>query len=335
MAGPGALLPNTVPAPSSCWYRASTSRSLPHTAMSALVSAGVHDMPRQAAAGAPQDEAALRPPSPSPRPPDAAAPEPAALPGPSGEAPRGVEGSDSEGFPSLRPPGEAGESTSIFGILSGELAGRSEPQGAAIFLAAATAPPGSDATALPAAAVSGVALGPGSSAGAWPAVPAAGLRPSALRGLSPRARPRRPLLCRGEGRGGGAPKPRAEEKGGGMRAPLRGRSGASPLPLQPQPPRGRAPRGAAVKGYWTFALLCPRSAAFLQPGPGRTADVPVEAGDPPEVYPGRRQGWGASISGEALQSRCPVAFQETKAHYLKNSNSASNYDRFTSLSKWV
>ncbi|XP_026719365.1 roundabout homolog 3 [Athene cunicularia] len=35
MAGPGALLPKTVPAPSSCWYRASTSRSLPQTAISA------------------------------------------------------------------------------------------------------------------------------------------------------------------------------------------------------------------------------------------------------------------------------------------------------------
>lgn len=265
MAGPGALLPNTVPAPSSCWYRASTSRSLPHTAMSALVSAGVHDMPRQAAAGAPQDEAALRPPSPSPRPPDAAAPEPAALPGPSGEAPRGVEGSDSEGFPSLRPPGEAGERTSIFGILSGELAGRSEPQGAAIFLAAATAPPGSDASALPAAAVSGVALGPGWPVGARLGVLAAGRKPTAPGGFSPRARPRRPLLSRGEGRGGGAPEPGAEEKGGGMRVLLRGRSGASPLPLQSQPPRGRAPRGAAVKGDWTIALLSASAPPPLPP----------------------------------------------------------------------
>ena len=214
MAGPGALLPNTVPAPSSCWYRASTSRSLPHTAMSAFVSAGVHDMPRQAAAAAAaappppppgeketEDEAALRPPSPSPRPPDAAAPEPVALPGPSGEAPRGVEGSDSDGFPSLRPPGEAGESTSIFGIFSGELAGSSEPQGAAIFQAAAAAPPGSDAPAHPAAAVSGAALGPGSPEGGRLRAPAAERRPSASPGLSPRALPRRPLLSRGEGRG--------------------------------------------------------------------------------------------------------------------------------------
>lgn len=236
MAGPGALLPNTVPAPSSCWYRASTSRSLPHTAMSALVSAGVHDMPRQAAAAAAaapplpppgeketEDEAALRPPSPSPRPPDAAVPEPAALPGPRGEAPRGVEGSDSDGFPSLRSPGEAGESTSIFGIFSGELAGSSEPQGAAIFQAAAAAPPGSDAPAHPATVVSGVALGPGSGLGG--SLPAEGTEdvygglewPADLH-FTPRARCCRPLPSGGDWWGPGAPEPRAE-KGGGMRAP--------------------------------------------------------------------------------------------------------------------
>lgn len=203
--------------------------------MSAFVSAGVHDIPRQAAAAAAaapplpppgeketEDEAAPRPPSPSPRPPDAAAPEPAALPGPRGEAPRGVEGSDSDGFPSLRSPGDAGESTSIFGILSGELAGSSEPQGAAIFQAAAAAPPGSDAPLHPATGVSGAALGPGSGlsgsprsegpedVSGWPKQPA-NLR------LSPPASWCRPLLSREEKLGPGAPKLRAE-KGGGMRA---------------------------------------------------------------------------------------------------------------------
>lgn len=235
MAGPGALLPNTVPAPSSCWYRASTSRSLPHTAMSAFVSAGVHDMPRQAAAAAAaapplpppgeketEDEAALRPPSPSPRPPDAAAPEPAALPGPRGEAPRGVEGSDSDGFPSLRSPGEAGESTSIFGIFSGELAGSSEPQGAAIFQAAAAAPPGSDAPPHPATTVSGATLGPGSglsgSQQAEGSVDVSGwLKRPANFCLSPPACWLWPLPSGGEELGPGAPELRAE-KGGGMRA---------------------------------------------------------------------------------------------------------------------
>lgn len=222
MAGPGALLPNTVPAPSSCWYRASTSRSLPHTAMSAFVSAGVHDMPRQAAAAAAaapplpppgeketEDEAALRTPSPSPRPPDAAAPEPAVLPGPRGEAPRGVEGSDSDGFPSLRSPGEAGESTSIFGIFSGELAGSSEPQGAAIFQAAAAAPPGSDAPLHPATRVSGAA-GPGLGlSGSRRSEGVEGvsgrLKPPADLRLSPPAGWRRPLPSVVEKRGAGAP----------------------------------------------------------------------------------------------------------------------------------
>lgn len=135
MAGPGALLPNTVPAPSSCWYRASTSRSLPHTAINALVSAGVQDIPRQAAAAA----AAAAPPGEKetegeapPRAPSAA--PPAAGPAPSGEAPLGVEGSDRLGLPSLSAPGEPGDSTSILGTRSGGSAGGSceEPQGAAM-----------------------------------------------------------------------------------------------------------------------------------------------------------------------------------------------------------
>lgn len=48
MAGPGALPENTVPATSNCCIRASVSLSLPHTAMRALVSDGVQDIPRQA-----------------------------------------------------------------------------------------------------------------------------------------------------------------------------------------------------------------------------------------------------------------------------------------------
>lgn len=146
MAGPGALLPKTVPAPSNCWYRASTSRSLPHTAISALVSAGVHDMPRQAAAAAAAallpgeketEGEAPTPPPPEPAPAEVAAAaavtDPAPV-GPSGEAPLGVEGSERLGLPSLSAPGEPGDSTSILGILSGDSAAESceEPQGAAI-----------------------------------------------------------------------------------------------------------------------------------------------------------------------------------------------------------
>lgn len=48
MAGPGAFPENTVPATSSCCILASFSLSLPQTAMRALVSDGVHDIPRQA-----------------------------------------------------------------------------------------------------------------------------------------------------------------------------------------------------------------------------------------------------------------------------------------------
>lgn len=49
---------------------------------------------------------------------------------------------------------------------------------------------------------------------------------------------------------------------------------------------------------------------------------------------GARAGARASV-GEALKSRCPVASQETLTLYLKNSNSDSNYDRFSSQSGWV
>ncbi|TNN52763.1 hypothetical protein EYF80_037067 [Liparis tanakae] len=61
MAGPGALPENTVPATSSCCIRASVSRSLPHTAIRAFVSDGVHDIPRQAVKLLEEDEAAVRP----------------------------------------------------------------------------------------------------------------------------------------------------------------------------------------------------------------------------------------------------------------------------------
>lgn len=65
MAGPGALPENTVPATSSCCIRASVSLSLPHTAMRAFVSDGVHDIPRQAVKLL-EDEAAVRPAVPEP-----------------------------------------------------------------------------------------------------------------------------------------------------------------------------------------------------------------------------------------------------------------------------
>lgn len=65
MAGPGALPENTVPATSSCCILASVSLSLPHTAMRAFVSDGVHDIPRQAVKLL-EDEAAVRPAVPEP-----------------------------------------------------------------------------------------------------------------------------------------------------------------------------------------------------------------------------------------------------------------------------
>lgn len=64
MAGPGALPENTVPAASSCCILASVSLSLPHTAMRAFVSDGVHDIPRQAVKLLEEDEAAVRPAAP-------------------------------------------------------------------------------------------------------------------------------------------------------------------------------------------------------------------------------------------------------------------------------
>lgn len=66
MAGPGALPENTVPATSSCCILASVSLSLPHTAMRAFVSDGVHDIPRQAVKLLEEDEAAVRPAVPEP-----------------------------------------------------------------------------------------------------------------------------------------------------------------------------------------------------------------------------------------------------------------------------
>lgn len=65
MAGPGALPENTVPATSSCCILASVSLSLPHTAMRAFVSDGVHDIPRQAVKLL-EEEAAVRPAVPEP-----------------------------------------------------------------------------------------------------------------------------------------------------------------------------------------------------------------------------------------------------------------------------
>lgn len=66
IAGPGALPENTVPATSSCCILASVSLSLPHTAIRAFVSDGVHDIPRQAVKLLEEDEAAVLPAAPEP-----------------------------------------------------------------------------------------------------------------------------------------------------------------------------------------------------------------------------------------------------------------------------
>lgn len=104
MAGPGALPENTVPATSSCCIRASVSLSLPHTAISAFVSDGVHDIPRHAVKLLEEDEAAVRP----------AAPEPTFR----GEKRFGVEGLEWYWLLSLR-SSDSGEGTSVFGIFNG------------------------------------------------------------------------------------------------------------------------------------------------------------------------------------------------------------------------
>ena len=103
MAGPGALPENTVPATSSCCIRASVSRSLPHTAMRAFVSDGVHDIPRQAVKLL-EDEAAVRP----------AAPEPTFR----GEKRFGVGGLEWYWLLSLK-SSDSGDGTSVFGIFNG------------------------------------------------------------------------------------------------------------------------------------------------------------------------------------------------------------------------
>lgn len=73
---------------------------------------------------------------------------------------------------------------------------------------------------------------------------------------------------------------------------------------------------------------------FLQRGPGRRADVQVEAGEPRKVYPGRCQGWRASISRGGFKKQVTRRFSRNP-NALNNSNSASNYDRFRSQSEWV
>lgn len=104
MAGPGALPENTVPATSSCCILASVSLSLPQTAMSAFVSDGVHDIPRQAVKLLEEDGAAVRP----------AVPEPTFK----GEKRLGVEGLEWYWLLSLK-SSDSGDGTSVFGIFSG------------------------------------------------------------------------------------------------------------------------------------------------------------------------------------------------------------------------
>lgn len=104
MAGPGAFPENTVPATSSCCILASASLSLPHTAMRALVSDGVQDIPRQAVKLLVEDEAAVRP----------------ALPKPTfrGEKRLGVEGLDWYWLLSLK-SSDSGDGTSVLGVFKG------------------------------------------------------------------------------------------------------------------------------------------------------------------------------------------------------------------------
>lgn len=104
MAGPGGFPENTVPATSSCCIRASVSLSLPHTAMRAFVSDGVHDIPRQAVKLLEEDEAAVRP----------AVPEPTFR----GEKRFGVEGLEWYWMLSLK-SSDSGDGTSVFGIFNG------------------------------------------------------------------------------------------------------------------------------------------------------------------------------------------------------------------------
>lgn len=132
MAGPGALPENTVPATSSCCMRASASRSLPHTAISALVSDGVHDMPRHTVKPPPATlllllEAEARPP-----------PAPSADIGTLREDNLlGADESEWYWLPSLS-SSDSGDGSSVFGVFSGtDLSGeRSVLLGAAIFAAA-------------------------------------------------------------------------------------------------------------------------------------------------------------------------------------------------------
>lgn len=107
IAGPGALPENTVPATSSCCIRASASLSLPHTAIRAFVSDGVHDMPRQAVKLLEAEADPLRP-----APPDSEAPTFR------GENLLGVEGLEWYWLLSLR-SSDSGEGTSVLGIFSG------------------------------------------------------------------------------------------------------------------------------------------------------------------------------------------------------------------------
>lgn len=133
MAGPGAFPENTVPATSSCCMRASASRSLPHTAMSALVSDGVHDMPRHTVKPLPTPllllllEAEAEPP-----------------PAPSADMDTfragnllGADESEWYWLPSLS-SSDSGDGSSVFGVFSGaDLSGeRSALLGAAMFAAA-------------------------------------------------------------------------------------------------------------------------------------------------------------------------------------------------------
>lgn len=104
MAGPGAFPENTVPATSSCCIRASVSLSLPHTAIRAFVSDGVHDIPRHAVKLLEEDEAAVRP----------AGPEPTFR----GENRFGVEGLEWYWLLSLK-SSDSGDGTSVFGVFNG------------------------------------------------------------------------------------------------------------------------------------------------------------------------------------------------------------------------